>query len=57
LREHLLANGVAVPPIAYPGYAPAGNFGVGDPDGYRVEVVHWGKAQQEEWEKRIGRKA
>jgi hypothetical protein len=57
LREHLLANGVKVPPIGFPGYAPAGNFGVGDPDGYRVEVVHWGKKEQEEWEKRIGRKA
>jgi hypothetical protein len=57
LREHLLANGVAVPPIGFPGYAPAGNFAVGDPDDYRVEVLHWGKKEHEEWEKQIGRKA
>jgi predicted lactoylglutathione lyase len=57
LREQLLASGVAVPPIDYPGYLPSGKFNIVDPDGYHIEVVHWGKAEQEAWEKRISRNA
>jgi hypothetical protein len=57
LREHLLASGVAVPPIDYPEYLPSGKFNITDPDGYHIEVVHWGKPEQEAWEKRIGAEA
>ena len=34
LREHLLASGVKVSPITYPGYMPKGEVRVEDPDGY-----------------------
>jgi hypothetical protein len=56
LREHLLASDVAVPPIDYPGYLPSGKFNISDPDGYHIEVVHWGKPEQEAWEKQISTK-
>jgi hypothetical protein len=56
LREQLLAGGVAVPSISYPGYMPSGEIQLRDPDGYFVLVAHWGKTEQEAWEKRIGTK-
>lgn len=54
LREHLLANGVQVPPIRHPGYMPSGELELVDPDGYAIAIGHWGKTEQEAWEKRIG---
>lgn len=57
LREQLLAAGVTVSPIKYPEYMPSGEITLKDPDGNTVFVSHWGKAEQEAWEKRIGRKA
>src|SRR5579863_7689657 len=30
LREHLLANGIKVPPIGYPGYMPSGKNNIAD---------------------------
>jgi len=56
LREQLLAGGVKVPEIRYPGYMPSGEVQFLDPDGYSVLISHWGKAEQEAWEKRIGGK-
>jgi hypothetical protein len=56
LREHLLASGVEVPPIKYPEYMPSGEIRIADPDGYIILVSHWGKSEQEAWEKRIGKK-
>jgi hypothetical protein len=56
LREHLLANGVQGPPITYPEYMPSGQINISDPDGYRISINHWGKAEHEAWEKRIGMK-
>jgi Glyoxalase/Bleomycin resistance protein/Dioxygenase superfamily len=56
LREQLLAGGVAVPSISYPGYMPSGEIQLRDPDGYFVLVAHWGKTEKEAWEKRIGTK-
>ncbi len=55
LREHLIASGVAAPPIRHPAYMPSGELQLKDPDGYAVLVSHWGKAEQEAWEKRLGR--
>ena len=55
LREQLLAAGVKVPSIKYPPYMPSGEIQLPDPDGYSVLVAHWGKSEQEAWEKRIGR--
>jgi hypothetical protein len=57
LREQLLAAGVKVPPIDHPEYAPAGEICISDPDGYLILVAHWGKPEQEAWEKRIGKKS
>ncbi|MGH9556169.1 MAG: VOC family protein [Terriglobales bacterium] len=56
LREHLLASGVKVPPIRYPEYMPSGEIMIADPDGYAILVAHWGTAEHEAWEKRIGAK-
>ena len=53
LREHLLASGVKAPPITYPGYMPSGEITLADPDGNIIIVSHWGKSEQEAWEKRI----
>jgi hypothetical protein len=57
LREHLLASGVEVPPIRYPEYLPSGEIGIADSDGYCITVAHWGKPEQEAWEKRISAKS
>ena len=57
LREQLLASGVKVPAIGYPGYMPSGELCIADPDGYTILVGHWGRSEQEAWEKRIGTKA
>jgi hypothetical protein len=53
LRAELQGNGIAVPPIAYPEYMPSGEMRLTDPDGYCVIIAHWGKSEQEAWEKRI----
>ena len=53
LHAELGSSGVAVPPISYPGYMPSGEMQLRDPDGYSVIVAHWGKSEQEAWEKRI----
>ncbi len=53
LRQHLLANGVKVPAINYPEYMPSGTINIADPDGYHIEIAHWGKSEQEAWEKRL----
>jgi len=50
LREQLLASGVKVPPIGHPEYC------IADRDSYVIRVAHWGKAEHEAWEKRIGGK-
>jgi Glyoxalase/Bleomycin resistance protein/Dioxygenase superfamily len=54
LREHLMASRVKVSPIGYPEYMPSGEMRIADPDGYVIVVGHWGKPEQEAWEKRIG---
>jgi predicted enzyme related to lactoylglutathione lyase len=56
LREHLVANGVKVPAINYPEYMPSGKINLADPDGYHIEIAHWGKAEQDDWEKRLAAK-
>jgi catechol 2,3-dioxygenase-like lactoylglutathione lyase family enzyme len=54
LREQLLAAAIKVPPIRYPEYMPSGEVQFDDPDGYSIVISHWGKAEQEAWEARIG---
>jgi hypothetical protein len=56
LRERLLANGIKVPAINYPEYMPSGKVNIVDPDGYKIEIGHWGKAEQEEWQRRLSAK-
>jgi len=56
LREHLLANHVAAPPIKYPGYMPSGVIEMTDPDGYHLGIHQWGKPEQDAWEKRLAEK-
>jgi hypothetical protein len=53
LHADLQASGVSVPPIGYPEYMPSGEMRLVDPDGYSVIVAHWGKSEQQAWEKRI----
>jgi hypothetical protein len=53
LRERLVVAGVKVPPIKHPPYMPSGEIQFADPDGYSILIAHWGKAEQEAWEKRI----
>jgi len=57
LREQLLTSGIKAPPIAHPEYMPSGEITLTDPDGNIIVVSHWGKTEQETWEKRIGAKA
>jgi catechol-2,3-dioxygenase len=57
LREHLLSSGLNVPAIKHPGYMPSGEISLSDPDGNFIMIAHWGKDQQEAWEKRISEKA
>jgi len=56
LRERLLAAGVKASPIGYPAYMPSGEIRIADPDGYVILVAHWGRPEQEAWEKRINAK-
>jgi catechol 2,3-dioxygenase-like lactoylglutathione lyase family enzyme len=53
LREHLLVNDVKAPPINFPEYMPSGKINIADPDGYKIEIAHWGKPEQEAWEKHL----
>ena len=57
LREQLLAANLKVPAIRYPPYMPSGEIQIVDPDGFTVVISHWGKTEQEAWEKRIAAKA
>lgn len=56
LREHLLDNGVDVPPITYPGYMPSGQITLRDPDGYILGVNHWGDKEHATWLKNLEQK-
>jgi Glyoxalase/Bleomycin resistance protein/Dioxygenase superfamily len=47
LRNHLLANGIKVSPIKYQEYMPRGEINLADPNGYKIEIGHWGKSEQE----------
>jgi hypothetical protein len=57
LREHLLTHGVKVPAINYPAYMPSGKMNIADPDGYHIEIAHWGKSEQETWERHLAANA
>jgi hypothetical protein len=52
-RQQLIASGLKMPAIVYPGYMPSGELDFPDPDGFHIAVMHWGKTEQEAWEKRI----
>jgi hypothetical protein len=49
LRELLLATGIDVPEIRFPGYMPSGEINFADPDGYAISVGHWGQTEHAAW--------
>ncbi len=53
LREHLIAHAIAVSAIKYPGYMQSGMVNLDDPDGYHLEIGHWGKGEHEAWLKHL----
>jgi catechol 2,3-dioxygenase-like lactoylglutathione lyase family enzyme len=53
LRSSLLEKAVAVSAIKRPPYMPSGTVNLTDPDGYHIEIGHWGKLEQQAWEKRL----
>lgn len=53
LRQHLVANGVPVPLINYPEFMPSGKINLADPDGYKIEIAHWEKSEQQIWEAHV----
>ncbi|WP_263359215.1 VOC family protein [Acidicapsa ligni] len=53
-REQLRSAGLEVPEIVSPDWMRSGEIRMFDPDGYSVTICHWGHAEQEAWEKRIG---
>jgi catechol 2,3-dioxygenase-like lactoylglutathione lyase family enzyme len=53
LREDLAAKGMPVPEIKHPAYMPSGAMGLADPDGYHIEISHWGETEQANWEKHL----
>lgn len=54
-RQRLIQAGLAPSEISYPNYAPSGECGLRDPDGYFIGISHWGEKEHREWLKRIGR--
>lgn len=50
LREDLVAKGIAVSEIKRPPYMQSGMVNLMDPDGYHVEIGHWGEVEQAAWE-------
>jgi catechol 2,3-dioxygenase-like lactoylglutathione lyase family enzyme len=52
LRAALLSHGITVSEIRRTEYMPSGEMSIKDPDGFLVLVAHWGKQEQEAWEKR-----
>ena len=55
MRRDLIAQNVECPAISYPEYMPSGSMQVRDPDGYRIDIVHWGEEEHAAWLKKIGR--
>jgi len=55
LREQLLAAGIAVSEIKRPEYMPSGTMHLSDPDGFSLEICHWGDEEHTAWMERIGR--
>jgi len=51
LREHLLAQGVEVSAISHPPHMQSGEVCLRDPDGYFIQIGHWGEKEHAEWEK------
>jgi hypothetical protein len=49
LRAQLLAQNVSVGEIVHPPWMPSGSLMLRDPDGYRVNVNHWGDAEHQAW--------
>ena len=55
LRGQLVAAGVAVSEVQHPQYMPSGSMHLSDPDGFSLEICHWGENEHTAWLERIGR--
>lgn len=53
MRKQLLAADVDVTEIKRPPYMPSGEIYFNDPDGYRIQLCHWGKEEDERWEQHL----
>jgi catechol 2,3-dioxygenase-like lactoylglutathione lyase family enzyme len=53
LREDLVAAEFAVSEIKRPPYMQSGMVNLSDSDGYRLEIGHWGEAEQKLWEQHL----
>jgi len=53
LRDSLIANQTEMTPIKYPPYMPSGECYCNDPDGNQINLVHWGKVENQNWLKRL----
>jgi catechol 2,3-dioxygenase-like lactoylglutathione lyase family enzyme len=53
LRAELLKKSLAVSAIKHPHYMPSGTVNLDDPDGYHIEIGHWGEMEQANWEKHL----
>jgi catechol 2,3-dioxygenase-like lactoylglutathione lyase family enzyme len=56
LRERLVNAGLKMSEIRHPPYMPSGEVAMKDPDGYVVLICHWGKTEQEQWERRLAQR-
>jgi catechol 2,3-dioxygenase-like lactoylglutathione lyase family enzyme len=56
LREDLLARGVKVSEVTRPTYMASGKVNLSDPDGYHLEIGHWGKEEQAKWEEHLAKR-
>lgn len=57
LRDELVAKGVTVSEIKHPPYMPSGAVNLRDPDGYFLEIAHWGEKEHARWEEHLQQRA
>ena len=57
LREELVAKGVDLSEIKRPAYMPGGAVNLTDPDGYHIEIGHWGEEEHARWSEHLKERA
>jgi catechol 2,3-dioxygenase-like lactoylglutathione lyase family enzyme len=53
MRAQLIASGVEVSEIKRPPYMPSGEVYFHDPDGYHIQLCHWGRAEDDRWQQHL----